>query len=366
LNDYLCDYTFSGEIDTLLTGYFAEYKRLKLTNRLTSEFHEQVKALAIDGNRPYTSLRTRGEVLDSIHKSNTVLYWIDALGAEYNGYIQRRVNLLGLKITIHTVRANLPTITYFNSDFYKAWGGDKVQTKKLDEVKHNGEQDYNYQTTKTPIHLAEELEIVDDALNWAKTKLKSKASNKVLLVSDHGASRLAVINGQECKWEMASKGEHSGRCCSCSEADVKSEYATQENDFWVLANYDRFKGGRKASVEAHGGAALEEVVIPLIEIELFDNKIEVTNTTPFTTASFKKDAEIILFSKDKLKKVSVKVCGKQYPAESIGYNKFIVVFSDIKKADKYSADVFEGDNLIEKIEFEVQRESGKKNDTDWF
>ena len=365
LYEYLHDYSFTGDKGELLTNYFAEYKRLKLTNRLTSEFHRQVREMAIDGNRPYNSLKTRGEVLDSLEKTNAALYWVDALG-EYVGYIQSRAKALGLKITVHIVRANLPSITSFNNDFYDAWSGDKAQTKKLDEIKHDGEQDYNYQTIKTPVHLAEELRIVDEALDWAKTKLTGRNAQKVILVSDHGSSRLAVINEEECKWKMASKGEHSGRCCPCSEADVKSEYATKENGFWVLANYDRFKGGRKASVEVHGGATLEEVVIPVIEIALFDDKIEVTNTTPVTTASYKKNAEIVLFSINPLKNVSVRVLERNYPAVAVGNNKHKVTFPDIKRAGKYTADVFEGDNLIGQIEFDVQRESGKVNDSDWF
>lgn len=366
LAEYLYDYTFAGDKGELLTEYFAKYKRQKLINRLSLEFHNKVIALAIDGNRPYNTLKTRGEVLDSLDKNNTALYWIDALGAEYIGYIQSRVKSLGLKITVHTVRANLPTITSQNSDFYDAWNGKKIQTKELDKVKHNGEEDFNYENTKLPIHLAKELQIIDVFLEWVATKLTGKDVDKVILVSDHGASRLAVINKQECKWEMASNGKHSGRCCPCSEADVKSEYATQENGFWVLANYDRFKGGRKASVEVHGGATLEEVVVPLIELELFDNRITVCNTTPITKTSFKKNAEIVLFSTSSLQNVSARVNGKQYTAKSIGNQKHKVVFPDIKKTGKYTVDVFEGDTLIGQLEFEVQRESGGTNDADWF
>ncbi len=366
LHEYLHDYSFTGNKGKLLSDYFAEYKRLKLTNRITPEFYCQVRKMAVDGGRPYNSLKTRGEVLDRLEKSNSTLYWVDALGAEYLGYIQSRAKTLGLKITIHIVRANLPTITSFNSDFYEVWCGDKAQTKKLDEVKHGGEHDFNYQTVKTPVYLAEELRIVDDALDWVKIRLAGRSTEKVILVSDHGASRLAVINEQECRWEMESRGEHSGRCCPCSDVDIKSKYATKENGFWVLANYDRFRGGRKASVEVHGGATLEEVVIPIIEITLFDSKIEVKNTTPVTTASFKKNAEIVLFSKNILEGVSVKVFGRQYLAEAVGNNKHKIVFPDIKRAGKYTADVLEGDNLIGQVEFEVHRESGKVVDMDWF
>lgn len=366
LSAYLHDYTFTGNKGELLTEYFAEYKRQKIFNRLSPKFCEKVSNLAVDGSRPYNSLKTRGEVLDSLKKDDTALYWVDALGAEFIGYIQSRAQSFGLRITVHIVRANLPTITSFNKDFYEDWSGAKHQTKKLDDLKHNGEQDFNYETTKLPIHLPTELQIIENVLEWAAGKLTGKEVAKVLLVSDHGASRLAVINEQECKWEMASKGKHSGRCCPIDEADVKSEYATQENGFWVLANYDRFKGGRKASVEVHGGATLEEVVVPLIEVELFDNKITVSNTTPITTTSFRKTAKIVLFSTSVLKNVSVSVNGKHYVAESIGNQKYKVVFPDIKRTGKYTVDVYEDDNLIGQIEFEVQRESGGTNDEDWF
>ncbi len=366
LSEYLYDYSFDGTKGDLLTRYFAEYKRQKLTNRLLSEFHEKVIAFAIDGSRPYNSLKTRGEVLDSLNKGNTALYWIDALGAEYIGYIQCCAKSLGLKITVHTVRANLPTITSLNNDFYDAWNGPKMQTKKLDDVKHKGDQDFNYETTKLPIHLATELQIIKGFLEKSASMLAANEADKIVLISDHGASRLAVINEKECKWEMASKGKYSGRCCLCSETDVKSEYATQENGFWVLANYDRFKGGRKASVEVHGGATIEEVIVPLIEIELFDKKVTIRNMTPITTTGIRKSAEIILFSASSLKKLSVRVSGQHYTAEEIGNQKYKIVLEHIKKVGKYTADVFEGDNLIDQFQFEVQHESGKTNDSDWF
>jgi hypothetical protein len=85
-----------------------------------------------------------------------------------------------------------------------------------------------------------------------------------------------------------------------------------------------------------------------------------------TTASFKKRAEIVLFSTSTLKRVSVKVLEQQYTAEAIGNNKHKIIFTDIKRTGQYTADVFEGDNLIGQVEFDIQPESGKTNDSDWF
>jgi len=296
LYDYLYDYMFDGENGDLFTSYFSTYKRLKLMNKITNAFYNHVLELAVDGNRAFNRLKTRG-IVDSLRNDNTALFWVDALGTEYIGYIQKRAKALELKLKIHVVKAELPTITSCNNDFRDSWNGDKQQTKKLDTVKHEGENDFSYELSKFPIHIVAELRIIDKVFDaiatelTRKTALSGKSVNKFLLVSDHGASRLAVINEQETKWEMASKGKHSGRCCPCNEADVKSKFATKsdDEDFLILANYDRFKGGRKGAVEVHGGASLEEVVIPLIEFELFDDTIQFTLTTVATT-SYKKNA----------------------------------------------------------------------------
>jgi hypothetical protein len=223
---------------------------------------------------------------------------------------------------------------------------------------------------KFPIYIAEELRILDSILLRVKSILSSYIADKVIIASDHGASRLAVIHETENKWEMATKGEHSGRCCPVNEIDERPECATEEHDFWTLANYDRFKGGRKACVEVHGGAALEEVLVPVIEVELKDSKIEIKNANKdgVAFASFNESPEIILFSTNSFSDLKIRFRGKCYKAEQLKENKlkYKVVIDDFNKAGKYTAEVMDGDNLIEKIEFTIQRRSGRTNDDDWF
>jgi len=64
--------------------------------------------------------------------------------------------------------------------------------------------------------------------------------------------------------------KHGGRCCVWKEGlSAVSPYASDnENDYCVLANYDRFEGGKYTGVELHGGATLEEVVVPIIRLSL--------------------------------------------------------------------------------------------------
>ena len=42
--------------------------------------------------------------------------------------------------------------------------------------------------------------------------------------------------------------------------------ASYEDGYAVLANYERFKGSRAANLEVHGGATLEEVLVPVITL----------------------------------------------------------------------------------------------------
>lgn len=49
----------------------------------------------------------------------------------------------------------------------------------------------------------------------------------------------------------------------------------------MLTDYGRFKGSRAANVEVHGGATLEETVVPLIEFTLksgADTEIRLINS----------------------------------------------------------------------------------------
>ena len=118
-----------------------------------------------------------------------------------------------------------------------------ITVDKIDKIKHHGEEGYDYsrEDRKLPIHLIRELELIDELLKKIKTNLTNGDYQKAILIADHGASRLAVIHETENLWEMESSGKHSGRCCPKSEVDERPDSATDAEDFWALANYDRFR-----------------------------------------------------------------------------------------------------------------------------
>ena len=232
--------------------------------------------------------------------------------------------------------------------------------------------DYSREDRKLPIHLIRELELIDELLKKIKTNLTNGDYQKAILIADHGASRLAVIHGTENLWEMQSSGKHSGRCCPKSEVDERPDSATDAEDFWALANYDRFKGSRKANVEVHGGATLEEVTVPIIEISYLNDAVEVKimpidSTATFTGipeifVSFRKKAAIKVFSTEKLVDVSVVIDGHTYEAKPTADNFYVVEeMTEIRRAKTYSVDVFAGGMPVATgLPLRVKKESGSE------
>lgn len=365
MNDYLCKYAFGCKNGELLTEYFQEYKTNKLLNRIPNTFLETVKEYSLDGNRKYNVLPTRGSLVEQYNNGKNGMIWIDALGVEFLGYIQRICAKIGLKMDVQIGRAVLPTLTSKNKSFYDEWKGPKQQTKRLDDIKHKGEDRFNYESDgdgKLPLHIVAELKVIKDALYRAKSLLLQEEVRKVIIASDHGASRLAVINEHQSKHTMSdTTGQHSGRCCPLSETDERPDSATSENGFWVLANYDRFGGGRKASVEVHGGATLEEVIVPVIELTLLDSSITMENLTPTVWSSYNENPVLELFCAANVNKMRLRVGDVTYEAEKVSNVKYRFVLDKHKISGPYTAEVLDSDSIIGKISFDIQKRSGEKN-----
>lgn len=362
LCSYLNDYRFDI---SLLDKYFSLYTQSKVINKVLPELEELVEEQAL--KREYNLvLEPRIVKVDEIDKSNSILYFMDAMGVEYLSFILDKCKEKDLFANITVCAANLPTITSKNKEFVDVFKSKRMivnSEKGLDDIKHHGTEDFDYQQKKQPVHLIRELEIIDQVLDKIKLKLAEGSLEKAFMISDHGASRLAVIHNTENMWEMVSKGKHSGRCCPKTDADVQSPYATEEDGFWVLANYDRFKGGRKANVEVHGGATLEEIVVPIIEITKKPMDIEVSILDEVIKVSYRKKASFRLFSKTKLKNVSVCIDGKIYPAKEMDNNIYKVDVPLLKKAKKYEVDVYtSGNQIASGLTFEIKKEGSQEKD----
>ena len=348
LYSYLQDYTFS---EKGFTEYFSAYKKCKVSNKVDESFAVTVAKNATA--RPYNSLPPRSSVFSKIGDEKTLLIFLDALGVEFLGFFKDVCAELKIRFVPSIARANLPTITSFNKEFYDEWQGCKEPPIiEIDDLKHHPERGYDYNNSPYPIHLSEELEVIRTALERAKTRLSTGEYRKVIIASDHGASRLAVISEDVQVENNGCESKSSGRYCQGDDLPVAENIAI-EKDYAIIADYSRFVGSRAASVEVHGGATLEEVVVPIIELTLIDNNIQVTLENSVIEISYKKIPELIFIITPDCDNVTTNVNGNVYDVEILEKSRFRVVLPDLKKGS-YTLDVFEHQNKIASKEFTIK------------
>ncbi len=358
LASYLSTFRFKNP---LLDQYFDLYKYQKVVNHILPSFEAIVDEQSTKMDF-VTALKSRPSVVDKLDAKNSKGFFVDALGVEYLGFIQEKCNEYGLSTNITCARCKLPSLTSFNKEFVTTLnekGCSVSDIKELDEIKHHGEDNFEYEKQKTPLYLIRELEIIDELLRKIQAGVFGGQYEKAIIISDHGASRLAVLHETENIWSMATTGEHSGRCCQVSEIDSKPDFAVEESGYWVLANHDRFKGSRRANVEVHGGASLEEVAIPIIEISRKQAHVEafIIDDSKLITLGAKEHAVIRIYVGINSSSIAIKLNGQYYDAYlTTDPYVYSVDIPDCSKKGKYTFDIVNGsDMLATGQQFEIEK-----------
>lgn len=362
---YMKKYIFNcGSISEALTEYFEKYKLQKLQNAITDDFLRLVEEYG--KNYLYTKLPTRDSAINKIdNKESSYLYWIDALGVEYLSFIVGMANKRGLSVTVDITRADLPTITSINKGFYEKWPGElKYKEEELDNTKHKEKGGFFYTEDKSPVHIIKELEIIEKAIDAAVSALALHKCKKFVIVSDHGASRLAVIKEKENPHATDTKGEHSGRCCKVYDEDNR-EFIVEENGYFVRTDYERYAGSRAANVEVHGGASLEEVVVPVITLSLkrsIEVDIRVLNENKITADRHDGTyVEFYISYVENKENISIVIDGIKYNAVCKDENHYAVWLTDIKRQKKCSAEIYDGSDLIGTVNLEIKGKTASVN-----
>jgi hypothetical protein len=346
------------------TDYFRKYKVQKITNRIQPDFLTQVEHYA--ETRPYNKVQARSTIVSKLPtdiKSNAQLFFFDALGVEYLSYIMAKCQEYDLVAELAIGHSALPSITVKNKEFIQFFKLDAKKIEDLDELKHHSKV-IDYTKCKLPVHLFTELSIIDEQLRKIQSQLVQGDFEQAVVIADHGASRLAVIHGEEnpASLTLDEKAEHSGRCCP-TEEDPNIPFAAFEDGFAVLANYSRFRGGRKANVEVHGGASLEEVLVPIITLSRKPKNIEICFVNPLVELHGKEIATITLFSNIPLQQPRLFVNGNFYEGVFVGDQKHAKFeMPELKRSRDCMADVYDGDALLASgLSFRVQKSVAKDN-----
>jgi acetolactate synthase small subunit len=255
--------------DAPTTAYFNEYRRYKVSGSITDSFIKRAYDSVVSKTYP-----TRDAVMAELQlQSDIALLVVDAMGAEYIPLLIAMAKRRGMNVESHAVvTVKLPTETKFN---LIAWDDARrlPEIKSIDNIVHNGAAIHEVSSPER--NFAETLRVFEtEIMNRIADGLSRFA--RVVVTADHGASRLAVIahnKGESITlpWDKQKNGEPDDWRYSLAPegvvrpAEFEQEYFPEsKNTYWIVRGYNRLPKMGGKLYELHGGATLEERLVPIV------------------------------------------------------------------------------------------------------
>lgn len=250
-----------------LEEYFREYRELKMTNRVTLEFYEKAQRMTLS-----SSVQLRDAIVQRDASDNgCALLVVDAMGAEWLPMLLALARERNIGVDSSAVgKVRLPTSTRFNEIHWPDATRRLPDIKRFDNIVHNGVE--AHETRPVEENLAAALDVIGDKVLPHVAEGLGRFE-RVLVTADHGSSRLTVL-----AWQAEPKLAQTLVCEAGAEvADWRyRERATGagcpqdleetlDGRHWVVRGYDRLpKKGGGQGFEIHGGATLEERLVPVV------------------------------------------------------------------------------------------------------
>lgn len=264
LADYLSPYDTGNN---MVTDYFKKYRKLKLSDTLTDAFALQAYNAFVPSEIP-----TRDSVLEPLsQQKDTALLVVDAFGVEYLPALIAMAKRCGLNLAPPQITsANIPTDTEFNRI---QWDAERTlpPVKGVDNIVHDGTEKHEASSPES-CFASTLCKIETDVIKQIRVGLSS--FSRVVVTADHGSSRLSVIAKRDGKsrnipwksdeeplnWRYTKALKGVQRPMECE----SQYYPDSDETYWVARGYYRFpkKGGKKYAL--HGGASLEERLVPVL------------------------------------------------------------------------------------------------------
>uniref|UniRef100_C6E126 BREX-4 system phosphatase PglZ n=1 Tax=Geobacter sp. (strain M21) TaxID=443144 RepID=C6E126_GEOSM len=250
-----------------LEGYFKEYRELKMADRVTPTFYEKAREAV-----PPSSVKSRDAIVQRYASDNgCALLVVDAMGAEWLPMLVTIARQRNIGVdSIDVCKVHLPTSTRFNNIHWPNALRRLPDIKRFDNIAHNGAE--AHEPRRVEENLAAALDVIGSEVLPRVAEGLTKFE-RVLVTADHGSSRLAVL-----AWQAEPRLARTLVCEAGTDvADWRyRERAAQgacppeleetlDGRYWVMRGYDRLpKRGGGQGFELHGGAALEERLVPVV------------------------------------------------------------------------------------------------------
>lgn len=245
-------------------AYFDKYRKMRLAQVDADIYDDSIGKWNKDENSffewyldgeieyPETYLKRRG------FKGN--IYVIDAMGAEFMGYVQVLLNRNGYSVKDACyAKCHLPSITSMAKSFYPEnykWILD------YDNKVVHGDTYYHVD------NMEKTLSTIEGIIN---NIIFNESGNSFAIIADHGSTVGHKLKRKDKKYNF-DKAEHGGRCYKnkdCVYVMPTVDYVVYDDENgcqWVIAlNQQSLWDNSKYA--AHGGVTLEEVLVPVIIAE---------------------------------------------------------------------------------------------------
>ena len=251
-------------------GYLQAYRESKISNKdnlYLQQYYKSGRSNSTNLYNMYYAIPRQETVVES-YVVDSDIYVLDGVGAEYLPLLVELLKRNGYDTEFCDYAAcHLPSITdvnreYFSNIPYVEWFLD------FDRNVIHGE------FYKTSVNLRKAFDILEKKI---KEITMDSAGKRIVITADHGATARARWTDTKKKYDFSSS-DHEGRCCKISS---RNEY-TDTVDYIIYE--DEIKPGmpyvislneqslyNKPRYEDHGGATVEEILVPVIVAMPHDN-----------------------------------------------------------------------------------------------
>lgn len=327
-------------------AYMSRYKAHKLENTLPIDeelYFSGANASVYD---------YRYSILSQYEGDDTIILWVDALGIEWLPLLYWCIaeHCDGIITNVAIAQATLPTETGFNAQWERMSMPYK-KLNKLDKLAHKGvidEPDYY-------ACIEEQMAFMVEIGNQVSSLLKDY--RRVVITGDHGTSRLAA-RFFHCREGVDAPQDaivcSHGRYCKLAQnatltlPNVEIVKSAEGERYALFSNYDHFKqSGFAAGAddenavygEIHGGAAPEEMLVPVIAIESKKAVQIMASWEKQTVKISMRKAKLSISFNRQIETLAAKMAGIQATVSKIDEGKkWTVIFSGVK-AGTYSVEV---------------------------
>ena len=348
-----------------LADYIHRYKLNKVKDEFTLDISEEA------GNIDYLDYDTRGSLLYGLKKDTPYYIWIDGMGIEWIDLLVKKVMEIDSSIKIPKVQigtASIPTVTIVNM---KKADKDTISEKKFDDLDSIGhikdKSDCNYFSI-----IAKQFEMIGTIANRIYDAMRNNPDRDIVVTADHGMSRMAAKAFHETEGIDPPNGAvvyNHGRYCITKGGKGGYNYSNTviEGDVIAYRAHSHFKISGYAPGETHGGVTPEEVFVPIISFERFDNikkqdnkykRVDYRLKTSEVYLDGNGDALISIDTDEAVQSLSIEVNGLKRKANSSNGLQWVVKISGLEVDNQYDLSVYPNNLYMGKMEIIFVKRKG--------